>query len=196
MTTRQHGTYSRYNHGCHCDPCREAMYQYKSRYFLRRERRQLKVPSIGAIRRIRALQAIGWDLARIAAAGGWAAKGNVLSILKQDTILASTHDRIDAAYEALSGTPGPSIRSRRRGEREGWAPPLAWDDIDSPTEQPSGVAASVVVHERSVRAERIRRMAARGMNDRQIAAELGLSRWTVIETRRARGIATPWGRAS
>ncbi|MGV9891677.1 helix-turn-helix domain-containing protein [Streptomyces sp. NPDC003395] len=97
------------------------------------------VLAVGATRRIRALYALGhfnWQIAQEAgiskhavsalAAGLWA------------TIKVSADDGIRTAYDRLSMLTGTSAKTRLLAEREGWAPPLAWDDdaIDDPAAVP------------------------------------------------------------
>lgn len=92
----------------------------------------------GSVRRIRALQAMGWTLEDI---------GSRLGISKTNlgTIAAGVHGvtvatarKIAKVYDDLSMTYGPSDRTRSLAARRGWLPPLAWDDelIDDPSYQP------------------------------------------------------------
>ena len=101
---------------------------------------------IGAVRRLRALVAIGWSLEAVAR------EGNLNLRVVKDTaadrwpvIEARTHRRIVAVYDRLSMTPpnpmtnqakGAATRARARARAAGWAPPLAWDNIDDPNERP------------------------------------------------------------
>lgn len=98
------------------------------------------VPRLGATRRVRALQRIGWNMPQIAHAADVTPR-TIRAIVDpaQGTTLVSraTHDAIDQAYRALCMTPGPDQRTARMGERRGWVPPLAWDDVDDPVEQPN-----------------------------------------------------------
>jgi hypothetical protein len=102
------------------------------------------VPSVGAIRRVRALYALGhlnWVIAKEAgisrdavcclAAGEWA------------TLKVQADDGIRAAYDRLSMSTGTSWKTRNLAEQNGWAPPLAWDDdtIDDPAAEPLTDAA-------------------------------------------------------
>jgi len=93
---------------------------------------------VGLVRRVRALQAIGWPQRAIAAAAGVSLP--TISYLAQDRLVGAW-GRVDAgvraAYERLHMTPGPSQASRDLARRRGWAPPLAWDDIDDPQEKPA-----------------------------------------------------------
>ncbi|QGZ53296.1 hypothetical protein GPZ77_34260 (plasmid) [Streptomyces sp. QHH-9511] len=97
------------------------------------------VPAFGATRRVRALYALGhlnWEIAQTAgisrdavcalAAGAWS------------TLKVGADDGIRAAYDQLSMRTGTSWKTRRLAERNGWAPPLAWDDdmIDDPRAVP------------------------------------------------------------
>lgn len=47
-----------------------------------------------------------------------------------------TVDRIAALFRRLAMLPGPSKVARTVARRNGWVPPLAWDDIDSPDATP------------------------------------------------------------
>lgn len=102
------------------------------------------VDAIGAIRRIRALTALGHSSKVIAAAGP--VERSAVSLLlngERSLIRYGTHARVVTAYEALSmKPPAPGMamaRARNRATREGWPPPLAWgEDIDDPAAVPSG----------------------------------------------------------
>lgn len=91
----------------------------------------------GAIRRVRALQRIGWTFHHIGEAGGLSTR--VEGIASQKWITHETAAGVRRAYDALSMTPGPSTVTMARAKAAGWAPPLAWDDdaIDDPTAQPN-----------------------------------------------------------
>lgn len=103
------------------------------------------VPHTGAQRRIRALQRMGWTIPAIAAAVPGLSHHNVRRAAYNGTpgtprnyISRTLHDQIAAAYDALSMTPGPSNHSRTVAKREGYYPPMAWDDdtIDDPRVDP------------------------------------------------------------
>lgn len=97
----------------------------------------LLVDTTGTVRRLRALMAIGWTAERIAEHGPWDTGEALLIISKRDTVHVDTRDRVAAIYEQLCMTPGPSARTRRYAASKGWAPPLAWDNIDDPDETPA-----------------------------------------------------------
>lgn len=92
------------------------------------------VPGLGAARRTQALIALGWTHEHIIEHTGLDTRG-------ADThqITACTWRLIDHAFIVLSGRPGPSDRNRERARKMRYAPPLAWDDIDDPLEQPQGL---------------------------------------------------------
>lgn len=125
-----------------CQPCRDAHAAHHRRYkatkYVTRLDRLLVDPT-PTIRRVRALQAIGWTLAHLDRELGGSGKSNaVWNMLNQPTVHLGTAQRVDRVYRDLHMRPGPSKRTRDLAVRRGWIPPLAWDDIDDLTEQPSG----------------------------------------------------------
>jgi hypothetical protein len=92
------------------------------------------VPSLGAQRRIRALAALGWRHADISEMIGRAS--HHISAGRHPSMLAGDWRLVAAAYERMSSTPGPSAKTRSRARASGYAPPLAWDDIDNPDARP------------------------------------------------------------
>ena len=95
------------------------------------------VPALASRRRLHALAAIGWPLSTIAPRIGVSPK-HISDVFAHERIRADKARRVQAVYEELWNTDGPSDASRRRAQRRGWAPPLAWDDetIDDPAAQP------------------------------------------------------------
>lgn len=96
-------------------------------------------PSLGTVRRIRALLALGWTHAEMLRRTGVHTRRVICH--PSPVVTARTRAAIAELYEELCMTPGPSEKNRARAARLGWVPPLAWDDIDDPDEVPSGVAA-------------------------------------------------------
>jgi hypothetical protein len=141
----RHGTVSAYyNFACRCPDAREAYRIYRKRAREGRHQPAL-VSSVGTQRRLRALAAIGWDINTLARRGGY----EPIAIrnwraARCPRIKATQAARIAALYEQLSGTQGPSSRSCGHARREGWAPPLLWDelDIDDPAVNPHDDAAA------------------------------------------------------
>lgn len=107
------------------------------------------VPSLGAVRRIRALIAIGHAEAAIAKAADISvALTSEITGDRLDRVRAGIHDRIDAAYQQLrTRTPATSrgaSRNRNRAVRAGWPTPDQWDgEIDNPDADPGQWIRSV-----------------------------------------------------
>lgn len=119
------------------------------------------VRSFGATRRLQALAAIGWELKAQAKLLGcdhrqvWDIAHGRYPLVKQ-----ATWERIAALFERLSATPGGSPVARRTAASNGWAPPLAWDDIDRADAVPDRGAQGdtepdPVVIERALAGERL-----------------------------------------
>lgn len=171
-----------------------------------------RVPATGTRRRIHALTAIGHDVNAIARAAGDGMTVAAVANLSNDRgpwVSRRNHDRIAAAYTALSATPGASVKARAQARRFGWPPPLAYDDdaINDPHAQPQHDLPDpadrdidqVAVERRTAgdhtvqltREERlaaIERLHAAGLNDHQIADRLGYNARTVLRDRQHLGL--------
>lgn len=129
----RHGTTAGHSAGCRERCCREARNADERR---RRKYRDVfgicrLVDNTGTVRRIQALWALGWTSQHIAAAAGWNAPQAVTEIVKvRHGVHRTTAETIARVYDEMSMTLGPSTKNRREAARKGWAPPLAWDDID------------------------------------------------------------------
>lgn len=107
----------------------------------------------GTRRRIQALAAIGYPTREIARRIGRASNFGTM-LWGDGRVHRNVAGQVLAAYEQLSGTPGPSQRARRAAAAAGWVPPLAWDDetIDDPHAQPDlGGPGNDVVDEVAIR---------------------------------------------
>ena len=92
------------------------------------------IPGEGAARRVRALMRMGWTH------GDLNERGLVtrsLVPLTYQQMLARKWRRVAAVYAELSMQPGPSRFTASRAATRGYVPPLGWDDVDDPDEQPS-----------------------------------------------------------
>ncbi len=137
-------------HGCICAECKEAAAASQRRaYWANKTGVPLMVASLGAHRRIRALQCLGWSASMIAERAG-KSESWVGAILRAKRITPATHATVDEIFRALQFTipqartknaKAAVTKTRRYAASAGWAPPLAYDDIDDPTETPKGLAA-------------------------------------------------------
>jgi hypothetical protein len=170
----RHGTNAGYSAGCRDDCCKRGHMVEMKRY--RMSGRGL-ISCIGTRRRVEALEAIGWTRANISRELGYT-REYVGKTLRNDLIRQDTADAIAAVYDRLSmvvPVDPPNLRkgqtrahetARRRAARLGFAPPLAWDDIDDPDERPSlggrlrDQEVDDVVVERLLAGERIKSNAA------------------------------------
>lgn len=108
---------------------------------------QGRISSVGTERRLRALVALGYLQYTLAERLG--VKPTWVSFLTgggNSCVLVDTARRVEALYNELGMTPGPSDRARRYAEKRGWVVPAAWDEdtIDDPAATPNlgGTAAA------------------------------------------------------
>lgn len=133
----KHGTIAGYTAGCREDCCRRARMRHEKQRRMDRDAGiHYTIDATGTIRRIRALMRIGWRTKDIATQCGWTTDRAVQMILRRDRVNRRTAATVARAYDALSMSLGPSKTTSARAERRGYAPPLAWEDIDDPSEKP------------------------------------------------------------
>ncbi|WP_028654869.1 hypothetical protein [Nocardioides sp. J54] len=105
------------------------------------------VNPIGAMRRVQALCAIGYALHWQGTRLNYQ-KANMWALVRGDKpyITGAVDRRIRELYDELCMKPRTSTlstekasitKAHRMAAREGWAPPLAWDNIDDPDERPN-----------------------------------------------------------
>ncbi|MBF6358092.1 hypothetical protein IU449_26715 [Nocardia higoensis] len=111
---------------------------------------QTFVLGIGAQRRLRALNAIGWPTTVIAERFGITA-GALTNSVQREHITYSRWVELRDVYDELSGKPGPTP-GLHRYFRDKPIPPLAWEgrDIDDPRAQPDWKAMGVKMQDRPV----------------------------------------------
>lgn len=190
---RRHGTRLAYmNDGCRCPDAREQHRIYRKR--LRENRQQPAfVPADGTIRRLRALAAIGWTNAELAArlhvtkiaVGWWRAA-------RYERVHRDTARRIAALYEQLSAVPGPSSRARVYARRAGWVPPLLWEgvDIDDPAAQPMRDRGRRRGRQQLVHLDDVEFLRRSGLTREQIARRLGVEVESIERAEQRRAAAT------
>lgn len=190
----RHGSASTcYNqHGCLCDDCRAARSRRrKQEYYERKQllRADVKVPAIGAQRRLQALAYMGWSCPVIAEMIG----SHYRPLIRirdgaRQNVMLSTHERIDKVFREyqIVEAPGHSGRVTRGVARsKGYVSPLAWDDIDNPDEAPTGVAGS---GRRRVDRELVTWLVGEGLSDSAVGERLGCTARTVFRVRRELGL--------
>ena len=170
------------------------------------------VPKVGAVRRIRALQAIGHCARDIAAATSLTERDIYLVVNQAGRwITQARWEAVAHAYDQLSMTPGHSSRARAIATAAGYPPPLAWDedDIDdadaepaTPGEDPEDldeVAVQALMAGRQPaglreieRVAAVRRLAEHGWSDHSIGRQLGVCDRTVLRLRQTHQIRSGW----
>lgn len=141
----RHGTNAGYCAGCRNACCRHGHMVWMKRY---RMGVGGMVPTLGSRRRVEALEAIGWSRAEISRQLG-RTREYIGHALRNEVVQQGTADAIAAIYDRLSMVVPLDAPVRRKGEtrkhdatrtraaRRGFAPPLAWEDIDDPNEKPN-----------------------------------------------------------
>jgi hypothetical protein len=177
-TAERHGTRTAYcDYGCRCPEalaaCAEAQANWTKRRYLNRG--PLLIATTGTVRRIQALQAIGWPLQVLAERLGYKHYRTLQMISRQPTVHVDTAAKIARLFSELCMTPGPSVKARTAAAWHGHAPPLAWDDIDDPREVPKFGRPHDVKSVRAERLDEVRRLHALGLTYVAIAERLGTS---------------------
>jgi len=145
----RHGSTRGFHAGCRESCCRRAIARYEKEGRLARLNGGRAVPALGAQRRIQALMALGWTSENIRLAAGWNHRNSIQRILHGQKgrpctwLTKATAETITKVYDQLSMRLPEMDRYHRRAasiaRSKGYVPPLAWDDIDNPDEQPAKV---------------------------------------------------------
>lgn len=105
-----------------------------------------QVPALGSMRRIQALCSIGYTIRELAKHTGLSEVYlyNLANGLRATRIDKKRAQKIDEVYRTLSVQPchyksHHTSRTVSLSRKKGWAPPMAWNDIDNPKEKPKGV---------------------------------------------------------
>lgn len=131
-----------------CGSCKRAAAAAEARYvMLRSQGVQSRIDPTGTQRRLRALVALGYTWRALDGYLGYHNMAEKWGNQPLRYVFPSTVAKVAAVYERLSMTLPPNettaekaAASKARGlaRRKGWPPPLAWTDIDDPTEIPTG----------------------------------------------------------
>lgn len=161
------------------------------------------VSARGTQRRIQALVARGWSMAKLSERLG-IQRSNFTPLMQRDFVAASTARKVSALYEQLwdqsPATTTPAERASRTralalAEARGWQPPLAWDDIDTDPAPPAdddgphgideiavelAVAGTRTSLTQDERREALTRLHPLGWSDARLATWLGVSAKTIL----------------
>lgn len=142
----RHGTTRGYHAGCRDACCKWAIARDEKARRLDAQRGGRAIPAFGVQRRIQALMRLGWTAHEIAKSAGWTNRNDVLRILNGQKgkppryVLRQTAYTLCRVFEDMCMTPPPPNTYRQRNVNQavakGYAPTLAWDNIDDPNETP------------------------------------------------------------
>lgn len=160
-----------------CVPCRRAWRLYHTRNRLS-DAPPRKVSSRGVRRRIEALRALGWTEPQLCAEMGIRFPQAVRNWTHSETVTTRTYDKVAALYERLSMTPPPAGKAaeyaRTVGRRNGFVPPLGWDDIDNDPE-PADMGSTRKTWPAAELAAEVAHLLSMGESVEQAARRLGLT---------------------
>jgi hypothetical protein len=156
----EHGTYGAYRcDGCRCFPCR----LFTSRSGGNRRYDGVHISGVGTARRLQALAWAGWGASRLGVELGVTHTAVEIWRAGRADVRPETAARIAALYDRLWNATPPSrsgaTRAHNHAVRNGWLPPLAWDEdtIDDPNaedyahilpaEYPNGLHTGISAHE-------------------------------------------------
>lgn len=206
--THEHGTRNMYaRHRCHCFACRVANAAAAATYKRGGSSVERHVNPAGTVRRLKALTAVGIGRREIAERLGVSERAvQLLRNTKAPIVRLETARRVAALYDELwdaqrTGRVATAARSHARAA--GWSPPLAWDDIDDPTEKPSigahrptgidPVAVTEAIAGRRVpltpaeRKEAVRILTGAGHSATEIGERLGVDPRSIFRIRSSTG---------
>lgn len=105
-----------------------------------------RVSSVGVHRRLRALQWMGYTLPDLAERLGMGYTA-IYHYMRRDLVTVDTATNVAKLYNELSMKVGPNDRERWRAYRNGWFPPMAWEEhtIDDPDAEPDLASLGCVV---------------------------------------------------
>lgn len=167
------------------------------------------VPSLGTVRRLRALVSIGYTESFLAENLGMNV-GNLSRVLldPRPRVTSVTYEAVSSLFSSLWAVPQVGRHAgiaRRVAERHRWVGPLAWDDIDDPDERPNvsgdsdvdtfdetavelAMAGQRVKLTPAERREAITRLHARRWSDQLIASTIHCMDRTVLRIRGELGL--------
>lgn len=168
----RHGTDTGYAAGCRETCCRCA--HAAARKLERLAGGRPLVPALGTRRRIEGLGFLGYSTSDLSRRAG-RTRSWLLKVTRNEWVQQETAELVAAMFEQLCMQPAPdtdaSRRTRARARRAGYVPPLAWDDIDNPDEQPAGWQYTP-----AARGEALTELVDRGAGITEVCSTLRVSR--------------------
>lgn len=145
-------------------------------------------PGFRVQRRLRALNAMGWTTRQLADFCDMTQEA-VWDVIagKRGYVVRSTFERIDSVYQRLCMTPGGNSFSVASARRHGYPPPLAWDDIDDPDEEPQGWHYAPID-----RLEVVRSAVQDGLTHVEVCEALEINRIALREWCRRKGLSAEY----
>jgi hypothetical protein len=185
-TANTHGTANAWRkHGCTCPEARAAYLRQHKRTRVRTVLEgPLRVDKTGTVRRIRALQAVGWPLRTLAAKAGHSSVGALSFLSRKDarTVHVDTARQWRAIYDELCTEDGPGdVRTARWARERGWAAPEAWLglDMDDPATRPAQRLRGAPRVWDEARLSDVAFLRDAGVPDEQIAHRMGFTHATM-----------------
>ncbi|MGQ4340344.1 hypothetical protein ACN6LF_005213 [[Kitasatospora] papulosa] len=142
-----------------------------------------KVDATGLQRRLQALAAIGWPKEHVARHAGLAPR-HISTLSRRPTVLASTADLVNTAYEELRHrstrrngvTKLVANRTRNRAKANRWPPPKYWDRFPGAIDDPHFTPEYLVPQTEILAADARWLIDTAGMTRTQVAERLGKDR--------------------
>ena len=165
-----------------CDACKRGAAGAEARYEMNRAAGiPGRIDPTGTVRRLRALVALGYTWTSLDRYMGHR-MAEKFGSGRMQYVFPATHQKVCETYEKLSMTLPPQTTPAERAavtkahnmaRRNGWAPPLAWNDhdLDNPDAQPHGAG-----YQPATRAETLRDLADRGAGITEACRALKVSR--------------------
>lgn len=97
------------------------------------------IPIVGTQRRLQALMAVGYTIKELAARTGYSWQSLSKIVNGHEARVRTDHaEKVEKLFIELQLIPGTNRRAILRAQRQGWPPPLAWDEdsIDDPDAAP------------------------------------------------------------